>query len=137
MSKKLIIFIVTLVMMISIGSFAFATEAETNTEVPNIFTTTETEGEGYDTGIPEVDVDDVTEWADRKGHQIITMLQRFAQPLTIIIFIGCAIITLIGAFGDSRMISKGIYGMAISLIVYAVILNSQRIMDVFLSFMIN
>lgn len=149
MSKRIITMIMIFIMVISIGSSVFATgtdtatETETTTETstdntttrPDLFTNNETEG--IDPGIPEVDIDDVTEWTDRKGHQIITMIQRFAQPFTIIIFIGCAILTLIGAFGDSRMISKGIYGMFISVIVYAVILNADKIMDLLLNFLMS
>lgn len=138
MNKKAVIFIMTLIFVMSMGSMVFATGEASTKEMPSLFTTTDqTNVTTVDSGLPDVTIDDATDWADRKGAQVITMLQKFAQPFTIIIFIFCAILALIGAFGDSRMITKGIQGMAISLMVYAAIIYAPKIMDVFLSFIGN
>lgn len=150
MNKRIMAFFMMFIMIFSIGGavlavseidVATAIEAEkpeggkNSVNMPSLFK--DEDGGEMDPGLPNVGISDVNEWTDRKGSEIITAIQRFAQPFTIIIFIGCAILTLIGAFGDSRMISKGIYGMFISVIVYAVIINANTIMDALLNFLIN
>lgn len=93
------------------------------------------ESEGpMDVGLPTVSTDDINDWTERKGFEIIGVLQKFVQPFAIVMFIGCAILTLIGAFGNGKMVSRGLLGMFITLIVYVVVLYAPEIMDVFLGF---
>lgn len=87
-----------------------------------------------DVGLPSVSTNDINDWTERKGFEVIGVLQKFVQPLAIVIFIGCAILTLIGAFGNGKMVSRGLLGMFISLIMYVVVLYAPEIMDVFLGF---
>lgn len=142
-TKKMITLIMATVMILLFTTpIAMATEAteaqeevveSTPAETP-VVPAVNSENE-FDTGVPEVGVDEVTDWADRKGSQIVTMLQRFAQPFSIIVFIGCAVLALIGAFGNSQLISRGIFGMAIAGIIYAIILYAPELIDLLLGFL--
>lgn len=92
---------------------------------------------GYDTSIPDVSVDEASSWVERKGFEVVGFLQKFIQPFAIIIFIGCAILTLLGAFGNGRLVSRGLLGMLIALVMYVVVLYSPEIMDIFLGWVMT
>lgn len=66
----------------------------------------------------------------RKGDDIIFVLQRIVQPFTIIVFIISAFITLIGSILDSNLLSKGFWGMCISVFVYAIVLYAPVIVPI-------
>lgn len=105
-------------------------EVEVETEPKNeLFEDT---GDEMDAGLPNATIDDASNWAERKGFELVGLLQKFVQPFAIIIFIGCAILTLVGAFGNGHLVSRGILGMVISLVMYAVVIYAPEIMDVFL-----
>lgn len=86
---------------------------------------------GFQDVIPEVSVDDAIEWANRKGFEIIHFLQVIVQPFAIIIFIISSFITLIGSIGRGDLAGKGMWGMVISVIVYAVVLYAPVILQTF------
>lgn len=129
---SLLVFVFSIILMVSFNIIAFANE---DNSINSIFTNND-ENE-FDDGIPEVTMDDVSNWVDKKGFEIISVLQRFVQPFAIIIFIGCAILALIGAFGNNKLISNGILGMGISLVVYGIVLYAPEIMDGFLAWVRN
>lgn len=87
-----------------------------------------------DPGFQTVNVDDVSQWIDRKGFEIIGLLQKFVQPFAIIIFIGSGLMALFGAFGNGKMVSRGVAGMLTAAILYVVVLYAPEIMDIFLNF---
>lgn len=89
--------------------------------------------DGRDPGLPDVSVDDASAWVEKKGFEVIGFLQKFIQPFAIIIFIGSAIMALAGAFGNGRLVSRGLVGMFIALIIYVVVLYAPEIMDAFLN----
>ena len=91
--------------------------------------------EALDSLTPEVTIDDASAWVDRKGFELIGFLQKFAQPFAIVMFIFCAFLTLLGAFGNGHLVGKGILGMSITLIVYALILYAPEIHDIFLGWL--
>lgn len=84
-------------------------------------------------GIPEVSVDKASDYVQSKGYDIVRFLQKVIQPLAVVIFIVCAILTLIGALGNSQLTGKGIWGMIIAAIMYIAIIYSPEI----LSFIVN
>ena len=127
--KKISIGIIFILVLLAGNSTIYAE----NFRETDMFMPTDEE-DYYDTGIPKVTIDDVNSWTDRKGFETIKLLQRFAQPFSIIMFIACAIMALIGAFGNSHLISRGISGMAIVAIVYCIILYAPEILDGFLEF---
>lgn len=84
-------------------------------------------------GLPNVHVEQASQFVEEKGFDIISFLQRFVQPFAIIIFIFCALLSLIGAFGNASWVGKGIVGMAIAIIMYAVVLYAPELLDFFAS----
>ena len=89
-----------------------------------------------DTGINEIELpktsmDDILNWATTKGNEIIYVLQIFCQPFAIIIFIIAAFMTLIGCIGKSDMVGKGVWGMVLSVVVYAAVLYAPVILQSF------
>lgn len=91
------------------------------------------DSEGLDPGLPEVSVDDAANWIERKGFEIIHLMQKFMQPFAIVIFIASAMMALVGVFGRGQTTSKGLIGMFLALIIYAVGLYAPEIVDIFLS----
>lgn len=79
--------------------------------------------------LPSVTIDDAESWIERKGFELIGLLQKFVQPFAIIIFILSAFVSLAGAFGNSQLIGRGILGMFIAVIMYAVVLYAPEILD--------
>ena len=84
-------------------------------------------------GIPNVQVEQASSYVERKGFELVSFLQRFAQPFAVIMFIGCAILALVGAFGNASLVGKALVGMAIILVVYAVILYAPELLDFFVA----
>ena len=82
----------------------------------------------YSDVIPDVDIDDVISWSNRKGFEIIKFLQTFIQPFAIIIFMLAAIFVLVGSLGNSQLATKGLWGMIASCICYAGVLYAPSIL---------
>lgn len=114
-------------------------QTETQGEEPkNSFTPTvdsmfEQTEDPLDPGIPEVSTEDVSNWVDKKGFEIVGVLQRFVQPFAIIVMIGCAFMVMIGVFGNSKLMTNGFIGMGIAMTIYVVVLYTPEIMDWFLA----
>ena len=81
--------------------------------------------------LPVTTADDILNWATTKGNEIIYMLQIFCQPFAILIFIVAAFTTLIGCIGKGDMVGKGVWGMVMSVIVYAAVLYAPVILQTF------
>lgn len=90
-----------------------------------------------DDGLPKATTDDIVDWADRKGFEIVGLLQKIAQPFAIMVFIGSAFMSLFGILGNGHLVSKGVTGMIIAVIIYAVVLYTPEIMDIFLTWVKN
>lgn len=84
-------------------------------------------------GLPSVKVDEASSWIERKGMDVVEMLQVFIQPFAIIMFIFGALMTLIGAIGNGKMVAKGLIAMMIASVMYAVVLFAPQLMDFFLA----
>lgn len=83
--------------------------------------------------IPETESSKIASFIERKGFEVVELMQGFVQPFAIIVFIACAIMSLIGAFGNGHLISRGIIGMLIAATLYVVALYAPEILDSFLS----
>lgn len=90
-----------------------------------------------DDGLPKATTDDIVDWADRKGFEIVGLLQKIAQPFAIMVFIGSAFMSLFGILGNGHLVSKGVTGMIIAVIIYVVVLYTPEIMDIFLAWVKN
>ena len=120
----LLLFMLILFTMFNFRIIAFAEgNKTTQNEIDKISANRElfVEREGYDNGLPNVTIEDASDWVDRKGSELIEFLQKFAQPYSIIIFIICAFLALSGVVVKGKQASAGIWGMVIVVIVYAVI----------------
>lgn len=81
--------------------------------------------------LPQTSMDDILNWATTKGNEVIYVLQIFCQPFAIIIFIIAAFMTLIGCIGKADMVGKGVWGMILSVVVYAAVLYAPVILQAF------
>lgn len=79
--------------------------------------------------VPVVTTDQMVEWILRKGNEIISILQIFAQPFAIIIFIISCAICLIGSLAKGNMAGKGLIGMVASAILYAACLYAPLLVN--------
>lgn len=128
--KNVIVLMLVFAFLFNFSAVSFAEEAGKQKDNQDMF---KEQTHPRDAGLPDVTVDDMSIWTERKGFEIIGFLQKFIQPFAIVIFIFSAIITLIGALGNGKQVSRGIVGMFISLIMYVVVLYAPEIMDVFLN----
>ena len=87
--------------------------------------------------IPTVYIDDVIEWTNRKGFEIVHFLQVIIQPFAIIIFIIAAFLLLFGSIGSGEVAGRGLFGMVTSVIVYALVLYAPLFMSVFVGWLGN
>ena len=87
--------------------------------------------EDVGSALPVTTTDDILNWATTKGNEIIYMLQIFCQPFAILIFIVAAFMTLIGCIGKGDLVGKGVWGMVISVVVYAAVLYAPVILQTF------
>ena len=80
-------------------------------------------------GLPSVQMSEFEMWVEKKMFEIVELLQTFAQPFAIVIFIGSALMSLVGAFGNSSLVGKGLIGMILAIIMYAVVLSAPELLD--------
>jgi hypothetical protein len=79
--------------------------------------------------LPNVQIDQAEKWIERKGFEVIGVLQKFVQPFAIGVFIICAMLALVGTFGNSSLVGKGIVGMVFAVLLYAVVLSAPELLD--------
>lgn len=132
MKKIIPLFLFLLLFSIIQPNVSFATAPPTTTTGTSAITSNELLPE-----IPVVTTDQVNNWVDSKGAEIVSILQRFAQPFSIIMFIFCAFMSLVGAFGNPKLISRGVRGMILAVVVYALVINAPLIVDTLMNFFIS
>ena len=89
----------------------------------------------YKDVVPTVTTDQMVEWILKKGNEVISILQIFAQPFAIIIFIVSCAICLIGALTKGNMMGKGLIGMVAAAILYAAALYAPVLVNSISSFL--
>lgn len=114
------------------SSDTFSTKTVTNSSTQSELNTLQ--------GSVSVQTEDVTiqeaeKWAERKGFELVHLLQKVVQPFAIIIFIISAFMAMAGGFGNSQLVGRGLWGMTIAVIMYAVVLYAPEIMDSVLSWL--
>lgn len=85
----------------------------------------------------ELTMDDIAEWFNRKLFEIVHFLQVLSQPFTIVIFILSAFLLLIGSMGRGDLVGKGMFGLVMSPVTYALILYSPMILTGFMAWLAN
>lgn len=132
-SKMLLLTLVSLILVfcsapLAMATGTYSTESSVSGQIgegKNINTLSNS----VNSQVPNVQVQEVESWIDRKGGDVIRVLQKFAQPFSVIIFISGAIMSLFGIFGNGKMFWKGVIGMGIAVVMYTVILYSPEILD--------
>lgn len=89
----------------------------------------------YSDTLPDVSIDDLIDWSNRKGFEIIKFLQTFIQPFAIIIFMIAAIMVLIGSIGNSQLATKGMMGLVMSVITYSCCIYAPSILSVLVAWL--
>lgn len=79
--------------------------------------------------LPDVSIEVAQNYVERKGFDVIALMQTFAQPFTIGLFILGAFMALLGAFGKTGAVLKGVIVMAIAVVIYATVLYAPQLMD--------
>lgn len=88
----------------------------------------------YSEVVPTVSTDQMVSWILKKGNEIISILQIFAQPFAIVIFIVSCAICLIGSLTKGNMAGKGLTGMIASAILYAAVLYAPMLVNTIVNF---
>lgn len=81
--------------------------------------------------VPIVDMDDAINHLEGKVFDVVKLLQVIGKPFCIVAFIICAILTLLGTFGQSGYVVKGLIGMFLCAVAYTCILFSPQIVNFF------
>lgn len=88
-------------------------------------------------GLPPVTMDDMTDLVERKTYDVVNLLQVFVKPFSVICFIGCAIMTLIGAFGHGGYVGKGLIGMFVAGMIYTAVMYAPELVQFFSTWLLN
>ena len=91
--------------------------------------TTNTNESNEEALLPSVTMDDAMNHLEEKVFDVVKLLQVIGKPFCIVAFIICAILTLLGTFGKSGYVMKGLVGMLICAIAYTCILFSPQIVN--------
>jgi len=138
--KRIVFLLMSLLIVLQFSSISFADNANIGNPYKNIANgTSNSNYTQYPKGnneyvgdfIPKVTIDDFNKWTERKGAELIGFLQRLAYPIVLVMFIIFAFKSLAGIFGNGAVASKGIFGMVMSLVVYALIQYSPLILYLF------
>lgn len=89
--------------------------------------TTEVSRPTSDELLPDVTIDDATDWADDKGADAVGFLTTGGQWFAVVAFIASAFMTLVGAIGGKA--SKGLVAMFFAVVMYAGITYAPTIID--------
>lgn len=118
------------IILVAAPTLAFAQDGGT-VQTGGVAQATTTEGRtGAPTSddlLPNVTIDDATDWADDKGADAVSFLTAGGQWFAVIIFIASAFMTLIGAIGGRA--GKGLVGMFFAIVMYAGITYAPTIID--------
>ncbi|MDF2879525.1 MAG: hypothetical protein K0R54_82 [Clostridiaceae bacterium] len=135
--KKITILILILSFILCFGMVSYATGTTTDTySTKSVNINAEVDEDSIaDGGLPEVTIDQVEEWVDRKGFDLVGLAQTFAQPFAILVFIICGFLALFGLFGNSQLFARGIFGVIFVVIVYACILYAPELLDISMSWL--
>lgn len=87
--------------------------------------------------IPNVTTDDVNNWVEHKGGDILSILQTAGKVIAAIGFVASIIIIIIGALGNRRMMTGGFIGLAISVLCYTALTYGKELMYLFSSWLVS
>lgn len=74
---------------------------------------------------------DVNNWAKAKGGDAVGWITTLAEPLSIIIFIASAIMMAVGALSKGDWLKRGIFGMALAVIMWTAVVFAPDLIHFF------
>lgn len=79
--------------------------------------------------MPNVQIGQAKSFVEEKGFDIVELLQVFAQPFSIGMFILGAFFAVTGFLGKSSGVMKGLLMMGFAILIYAAILSGPELVD--------
>ena len=111
----------------SVGTETVSPIGNTGNAKASTSTNTYTTGE-YDTGLPEVTLDEFEEKVESKFYKVIKLLQTGAKPVCIIFFIFGALLAVVGLMGKGG-VWKGLLVMGMAALMYTAIMYAPEIVQ--------
>lgn len=123
------LFLFSLAFFIGFSTFSIRAEAQTLDTKP-ISGVTQSSSNSFITGyvtddvginqpdLPSVSIDQAADLVGTKIYDIILFFQVIAKPLCILVGVASAMMSLLGIFGDSGLLYKGITGMVLAALCY-------------------
>lgn len=132
--NKRILILFTLAFLLLGNISVFAAPAKSKVTQQSIGFTREEERSktDIDTGLPSVSSDQIAAYGERKGGEVIGILQTWGQPILIGAFILGALMTVFGFFSKSGTTRAGLGAMFFAALAYCVIMYAPEIMDAIL-----
>lgn len=134
--KKVKLFVVALLLGVLVLPLCYintinagATSRVAPIELIDEETTNTSESTTQEELLPSVSMDEAINHIEGKVFDVVKLLQVIGKPFCIVAFIICAILTLLGTFGQSGYVMKGLVGMLICAIAYTCILFSPQIVN--------
>lgn len=74
---------------------------------------------------------DASNWAKRKGDDLVGFFTTAAQPLAVLIFIASAIMLAVGALAKGDWFKRGLLGMAIAIVMWTAVVFAPELVQFF------
>lgn len=74
---------------------------------------------------------DASNWAKRKGNDLVGFFTTAAQPLAVVIFIISAIMLAVGGMTKGDWFKRGLLGMAISIVMWTAVVFAPELIQFF------
>ena len=135
LSKRITILFALVFMLLGNVTVFAAPEGQTSRaaqEKIGFVKTEELSKDGIDPGIPSVSSDAIAAYGERKGGEVIGILQTWGQPILIVSFIVGALMAALGFLFKGATTKAGMAAMFFSALSYCVIMYAPEIMDAFL-----
>lgn len=129
MKRLKTLFMTLTALLLFLPSLTFATGGTVETTGVQEVTTTSTQ-EPPMTGddlLPVVTIEDANDWADEKGKDAVGFLTQIGQWFSYVVFIGGALLTLVGALSGKA--GKGLVAMFFAVVMFAGITYAPIIID--------
>lgn len=84
-----------------------------------------------------VTTDDVSNWVDRKGSDVLSIVTRVVQIVCAVGFFLCIGLTIIGAVGNKKTMTGGIVGLFICGLCFTMATCGTQILQAFSSWMMS
>jgi hypothetical protein len=78
-----------------------------------------------------VNAKDANNWAKRKGGDLVGFFTTLAEPLAVVIFIISAIMLAVGALAKGDWFKRGLFGMAISIVMWTAVVFAPELIQFF------